>query len=147
MKLKVCGMKYKSNIQELLNAGTDYMGFIFYDKSKRFVSTYLDEKLLNSFKSEIIKVGVFVNQSLEEIIIAAEKYKLSAIQLHGDETPELSKKVKDKGYVVIKAFSLDENFNFNVLEPYKAYCQYFLFDTKGEGYGGTGKKFDWNILK
>jgi phosphoribosylanthranilate isomerase len=139
-------MKYSTNISEALGLDPYYMGFIFYEKSKRYVGNQLDEKLLKSF-SKINKVGVFVNQEEEFILDQAKKYDFKFIQLHGNESPALCKNLKAKGYKVIKAFSLDENFDFSTTEPYKPVCDFFLFDTKGEDYGGTGKKFNWEILK
>lgn len=146
MKIKVCGMKHPSNIREISDLGPDYMGFIFYSKSKRDVTGILDEPLLNTLgKPE--KVGVFVNEAFEMIKSLAEQYKLSYIQLHGDESPELCLQLKKSGLGVIKVFSIDGTFDFSITKSYKSCCDFFLFDTKGENYGGTGKRFDWNILK
>jgi phosphoribosylanthranilate isomerase len=145
MKIKVCGMKNPSNIREIADLGPDYMGFIFYGKSKRNVGA-LDEKLLLSLM-DVLKVGVFVNAPLDFILTQAIKFGFTFIQLHGDETPTDCKKLKETGLGIIKAFSMEENFDFEKLKDYKPYCDYFLFDTKGENYGGTGKKFNWDILK
>lgn len=143
MKLKVCGMKYEENIRQVAELKPDYMGFIFYSKSKRFVGNDFN---LPSFPASIKKVGVFVNEEEDVVRQKTDEHKLDFIQLHGDESPEycrsLSKYVK-----IIKAFGMDEHFEFEKLNSYKTSCTYFLFDTKSKEYGGTGKSFDWDILK
>jgi phosphoribosylanthranilate isomerase len=145
MKIKVCGMKYGPNIHEVSALKPDYMGFIFYRDSKRFVGEELDKNILQKI-ANIDKVGVFVNADIEEIKSKADQFGFKIIQLHGDETPEFCQQVKSLGLKVMKAFQLSEDFDFKILNPYKVSCDYFLFDTKSEGYGGTGKKFDWQIL-
>ena len=140
-------MKYPDNISAVAACHPDYMGFIFYDKTKRYVGEELDDKIVNALNPEIKKVGVFVNHSNSYIESKIQKYGLSLIQLHGDETIEQCKELKSKGYTIIKVFQADQNFDFSVIGPFKKYVDYFLFDTKSEGYGGSGKKFDWNIFK
>jgi phosphoribosylanthranilate isomerase len=146
-KLKVCGMRNKENIQSLLEMQPDYMGFIFYEKSPRFVAEELDADLLNSFPRTVKKVGVFVNAHPDFIFKNVKKYGLDMVQLHGDETPEVCRSLRNRGISIIKAFSIDKAFNFSRLNNYKSFCDYFLFDTKGESYGGTGQTFNWEILK
>ena len=73
-------------------------------------------------------------------------YKLDYIQLHGDESPIYCKELKEKKHKIIKAFQIDNAFDFSLLNKYKENVDYFLFDTKSKGYGGSGKKFNWNIL-
>jgi phosphoribosylanthranilate isomerase len=146
-KLKVCGMRTKENIQSLLEVQPDYVGFIFYEKSPRFVGEELDAGLLHSFPRSIKKVGVFVNAHPDFILKNVKKYGLDMVQLHGNETPEFCKGLRSRGLSIIKAFSIDKEFNFARLNNYKNFCDYFLFDTKGESYGGTGKAFDWEMLK
>ena len=147
MKLKICGMKYGSNIEAVAALQPDYMGFIFYEKSKRFVGESLDEEFLSSLDKNILKVGVFVNQTKEYILAKAKRYGLSVLQLHGDESPEFCSALKNERYTLIKVFQADEHFDFAVIEPFKKTVDYFLFDTKSEGYGGTGKKFDWSLFE
>ena len=146
MRLKICGMREAENIRQLLTLQPDYMGFIFYEKSSRFVGEGLDEELLKSFPFTTRKVGVFVNSTASYILEMYKKYKLDYVQLHGEELPDFCKNLKHKGVNVIKAFSIDTDFNFGKLQNYKPYCDFFLFDTKGEQRGGNGKSFDWNIL-
>lgn len=142
VKIKICGMKYPENMEEIALLQPDYLGFIFYEKSPR----YFENSIPNNDKS-IKKVGVFVNASYEEIKEKVRQYQLDLVQLHGEETPELCHKIETELVKVIKALSLDNKFNFNILELYKNSCSYFLFDTKGKQYGGNGVTFDWNILK
>ncbi len=146
MRLKICGMRETENITHLLALQPDYMGFIFYEKSKRFVGEDLDEDLLKSFPMNTKKVGVFVNAHLSYILEKVRKYQLDFVQLHGEELPDFCKNLRLKGVNVIKAFSVDENFNFSQLNNFKPWCDYFLFDTKGEQKGGNGIAFNWEIL-
>ncbi|PKQ61213.1 N-(5'-phosphoribosyl)anthranilate isomerase [Labilibaculum filiforme] len=147
MKIKVCGLRDKSNVKDLMVLSLDYMGFIFYSKSARFVGDDFDAEITKMIPLHIRKVGVFVNESVEKILALAKKYQLDVIQLHGDESPEDCKLIKDAGLEVFKAFQLNEAFQFKVLDKYHKTCDYFLFDTKSEAYGGSGKKFNWEILK
>ena len=139
-------MRETENIRQLLALQPDYMGFIFYEKSSRFVGDELDEGLLKSFPFTTRKVGVFVNATAANILDMYKKYELDYVQLHGEELPDFCKHLKHKGVNIIKAFSVDENFNFGKLQNYKPYCDFFLFDTKGEQRGGNGTTFDWSIL-
>ena len=146
MKLKVCGMRDSQNIKELLKLRPDYMGFIFYDKSKRNAID-LDVDLLRSFPSITQKVGVFVNAPLDEVKSKVDEFQLDFVQLHGDESVEYVGELFAVGIKVIKVFSVGESFDFKVLKPYKGLVEYFLFDTKGKERGGNGVVFDWGILK
>ena len=140
--LKICGMKYPENIQEVSKLLPDYLGFIFYEKSTRYFNQEIPEIPIS-----IKKVGVFVNEIEENIISKIKKYKLDLVQLHGNESPELCKNLQKQNVEVIKVFSVDDNFNFEELEQYEAACDYFLFDTKGKLHGGNGFTFNWDILK
>lgn len=139
-------MRETENIRQLLALQPDYMGFIFYEKSSRFVGDELDEDLLKSFPFTTRKVGVFVNATTAYILDMYKKYELDYVQLHGEELPDFCKNLKHKGVNIIKAFSVDKDFNFGKLQNYKPYCDFFLFDTKGEQKGGNGTTFDWSIL-
>lgn len=147
IKIKVCGMRNPENIAALSELNPDYMGFIFYPKSKRFIADQLDAASLDFLPSSIQRVGVFVNATMEEVIQGMNLLKLDLIQLHGDEPPEYCRALYEMDVPAIKAFGVDENFDFTVTEAYAPYCQYFLFDTKSANYGGTGQKFDWGFLK
>lgn len=142
MNLKVCGMKYADNIREVAKLSPDFIGFIFYPKSKRYVG---GDFVVPNIPSEIKRVGVFVNDSIENISDKVVKYKLDFVQLHGDESADFCKMISDKTSV-IKAFGIDDGFDFSSLKQYEKCCDYFLFDTKSNEYGGTGKEFDRSIL-
>ena len=143
MKIKICGLKFESNILGLSKLEPDYMGFIFWEKSKRLVI----DSTPNLSQTKIKKTGVFVNADFEKIKDKVRVHKLEAIQLHGLESPEFCERTKNLGVEIIKAFSVDENFNFNILEKYELCSDYFLFDTKGKSPGGNGISFDWEILR
>ena len=143
MKIKICGLKFESNIIGLSKLEPDYMGFIFWEKSKR----HIKGSTPNLSETKIKKTGVFVNADFENIKGKSYDHKLEAIQLHGQESPEFCRKIKNLGVEIIKTFSIDENFNFNILEKYKLCSDYFLFDTKGKSPGGNGISFDWEILR
>ena len=152
MKLKTCGMKYADNIREVAKLSPDFMGFIFYKDSKRFVG---HDFVVPEISSAIKKVGVFVlgvgyfnnpkYDGVEIVMKEVKKHKLDYAQLHSDEVPEFCKDLSSQ-VKIIKAFGIDEDFDFDRLKAYEPYCEYFLFDTRSHGYGGTGKKFDWKIL-
>ena len=141
MKLKVCGMREAENIAALTELKPDYIGFIFWAPSSRYVNDNTP-KLPKSIK----KTGVFVDASLDYIQSCIETHHLQAVQLHGKETPEYCSFAKDFGVEIIKAFSVKESFDFTQLEPYEDSVDYFLFDTKGALPGGNGYAFDWTIL-
>jgi len=145
MKLKICGMKYPENILEVGALLPDYMGFIFWEKSARYFNGEIPELI-----ATVKKVGVFVNQSQEEILAKVSKYNLQAVQLHGNESVEFLSELKKelpKKVQIIKAFSADNDFDFETIKPFEAVSDFFLFDTKGKLPGGNGTTFDWTILK
>jgi phosphoribosylanthranilate isomerase len=146
MKLKVCGMRDKMNVLDLIEIKPEYIGFIFYPKSKRFVGETFEKNIPESIPAYIQKIGVFVNETLEIVKQKAKFYGLDFIQLHGDESAEYVENIKKEGLKVIKAFGISENFDFKVLDLYKNHCNYFLFDYKSDDYGGVGKKFNWEYL-
>lgn len=135
-------MKFPENIKGIADLQPDYLGFIFYKKSPRYC-----ENAIPILDKSIQKVGVFVNASFEEIEKKVTRYQLDLVQLHGEESPEACLSLQQKKLKVIKAFSMDNQFNFNILNNYFNCCDYFLFDTKGTNYGGNGTSFDWRILE
>jgi len=147
MNIKVCGMRDSFNITNLCQLPINYIGFIFFAKSARFVGEEFDTLITKSVPNNIKKVGVFVNATEKYINSKIKTYKLDAIQLHGNESPEFCSSFLDKNIEVIKAFGIDKTFDFAVLNDYNNACNYFLFDTKAPSHGGTGIKFDWNILQ
>ncbi|PWK79683.1 phosphoribosylanthranilate isomerase [Mucilaginibacter oryzae] len=144
MKIKVCGLKYPENIEAVAALQPHYMGFIFYGKSPRYMAD-LNACVLQDLPSDINKTGVFVNESAANIERLVKQYDLGAIQLHGDESPEFCAAFKNEA-TVIKAFGINEDFDFTRLKAYINNVDFFLFDTKTKEYGGSGKTFDWGIL-
>ena len=145
MRIKICGMTSPQNLEQVGALGPDYVGYIFYPASKRYVGERPDPALFQIPGPEIQKVGVFVNESLSFVLGAFESYHLPLFQLHGDEKPDYCRRLVEEGVPVIKA--LDAGADKSRLEEYRGLVQCFLFDTPGKGYGGTGQKFDWELLK
>ncbi len=140
LALKVCGMKY--NTAEVAQLRPDYLGFIFYDKSPRNFEGHFPK-----IDASIKKVGVFVDEKVELIVNTLEKYQLDVIQLHGHESHEICRLLKSTEKKIVKVFSIKNEFDFTVLEPYEDVVDYYLFDTKGKLPGGNGYTFNWNVLK
>ena len=148
MRIKVCGMTRPEQVMQLDEMGVEFAGFIFYPKSPRYVFAHMSKEQLKKLKGQQInKVGVFVNTPAEEVLQMVDACGLYLVQLHGDESPRYCEKISN--YVtVVKAFRMREGENIIWrAKDYQDVCDMFLFDTEGAGYGGTGKKFNWNILK
>lgn len=158
MRVKVCGMRDAENIAALSQLPIDFIGFIFYAPSPRFAAAnkklekWLAKESPKELKS-IARVGVFVNAELEDLINRIHDYELDYIQLHGSESSEYCKELFSlwnfssiRRASIIKAFSVDANFDFATVKSYEPYCKYFLFDTKGASFGGNGEQFDWSLL-
>lgn len=141
MRLKVCGMRELENISALSELDPNYIGFIFWSESSRFV-----DKKTPPLEKKIIKTGVFVDATFDYILTKIKDHQLDAVQLHGQESCSYCKVIKDYGLKVIKSFSIKNTFDFNNLEDYENSCDYYLFDTKGKLPGGNGFTFDWKIL-
>lgn len=138
-------MKYPDNILEVGSLLPDYMGFIFWEKSARYFDGVIPE-----LPKSIKKVGVFVNETIEVILVKAQQHNLQAVQLHGHESVEFCLDLKsklDQTIEIIKVFSVADDFDFEVLKPFENVCDYFLFDTKGKLPGGNGTTFDWKVLE
>jgi len=146
MRIKVCGMTQIEQVERLPALGATFAGFIFYPKSPRYVFRHLTSAQIKKVNT-INKVGVFVNASVEEVLLMVDECRLHMVQLHGDESPKYCERIAD--YVsVVKAFRLSDNDSIDwMIKPFMDVSDMFMFDTIGAGYGGTGKKFDWNILK
>jgi phosphoribosylanthranilate isomerase len=147
MKIKICGMKFPKNIHEIGALQPDYMGFIFYPKSKRFVGADFSSKSLEKLPINIKKVAVFVNEDVNQIIAIQKQFSFDFVQLHGDESVVECAILKEKNIKIIKAFPVDTYFNFSDVVAYESVCDYFLFDTKTPKYGGSGQPFDWELLE
>jgi len=147
MRIKVCGMTLPEQVNALEEIGVDLAGFIFYPKSPRYVGHKIAPEKMKKIGGRIGKVGVFVNEEYESLMKTVEDYRLDMVQLHGDESERFCERVAN--YVtVVKAFRLSDNDPIQwMVKPYDDCCDMYMFDTLGAGYGGTGKKFDWNVLK
>ena len=146
MKIKVCGMRQRENIEELVRLNPDYVGFIFYQQSKRYVGDEISSEILALIPSNIQKVGVFVDEQFESLLDKYSVNGLDILQLHGSELPEYCDRLKKMGIQVIKTFKFANDFDFDSIKPYESSCDYFLFDTAGKTVGGTGIKFDWELI-
>ena len=145
MKLKICGMKHASNIAAVAALEPDYLGFIFYPKSPRFISE-ISAELIKYVPTSIKTTGVFVDEELETVKAYILKYNLKAVQLHGQENVAFCAAIKEMGVEVIKAFGIGQDFDFKQLAPYLDVVDAFLFDTQTPTHGGSGKVFDWTLL-
>lgn len=141
MIVKVCGMRDSENIRAVEKTNADLMGFIFHPKSPRFVAS-LPEYMPKKQK----RVGVFVNASLEQILAKAQTFSLEYIQLHGDEAPAFCCELKNRGLKVIRAQRIANADDITQSEAYDM-ADLMIFDTKTKLYGGSGKKFDWHLIK
>ena len=145
LKIKVCGMRDALNITQVASLGPDYMGFIFYQPSPRYVGA--DFKLLENATSPVVRVGVFVNAGTEEIQRQSRIVGFDHVQLHGNEGVHQVAGLKDSGLKVIKVFSIDDDFDFGVTRQFSQVVDFFLFDTKGKLYGGNARTFNWKVLQ
>jgi phosphoribosylanthranilate isomerase len=146
LKIKVCGLTDPVNTEEIAGTSPDYMGFIFYPGSKRYVGNKPDPSLFSNISEGIQKTGVFVNEEPSRIIETVDIYRLDLVQLHGDESAGYCNILKESGLIIIKAFEISNNLRFMTLDQYMDVCEYFLFDTKTGSQGGSGVKFDWNKI-
>jgi phosphoribosylanthranilate isomerase len=145
MRVKVCGITQEEQLIKLSETGVTFAGLIFYPKSPRYVLRQMTTSQIKK-ESNINKVGVFVNASVEEVLHMVDECRLHMVQLHGDETPRYCEKIAD--YIsVVKAFRISDSENIGWrIKDYMEVCDMFMFDTEGAGYGGTGKKFNWGKL-
>ncbi len=145
MIIKVCGMRDAENIREVEALGVDWMGFIFYRPSSRFVGSrpaYLPERCK--------RVGVFVNSTIEEIMQKTEEFGLHLVQLHGGESPEFCCRLRSLLPIVtgiIKMVGISGKADMEATAAYTPFVDYFLFESPCSSYGGSGKKFDWSLLE
>ncbi len=146
MRVKVCGITEEEQLVKLTEIGATFAGLIYYPRSPRYVLRHMSTSQIKK-ESNINKVGVFVNATIEEVLHMVDECRLHMVQLHGDESPKYCEKIAD--YIsVVKAFRISESDNIQWrIQEYMGVCDMFLFDTEGAGYGGTGKKFNWDKLK
>ena len=150
MNLKVCGITQLKQLQQLDALNVAYAGLIFHKASPRYVVDKISNDELKDTDFDLKKVGVFVNAEYDEIMQRVDDYGLDVVQLHGDETPELCEELSED-VEVIKAFSISDKITSidDMIVDYDEVCDYYLFDTasKDGQAGGTGKKFDWKLVK
>jgi len=142
MKLKICGLNNQENTKAISEVQPDFLGFIFWKNSKRYCENVIE---VNS--KSIQKVGVFVDEEIDEVFKKIKAHQIRFVQLHGNESPDYCLQIQKNNTKVIKAMTITNEFNFKDLRKYKYCVDYFLFDTKGALPGGNGTLFDWEILK
>ena len=144
-KIKICGITNKADALACAGLGVDMLGFVFYNKSKRCVETKTVRDIVNELPESILKVGVFVDEDKNKVLDIAQDTSLDILQFHGDETPEYCASFKDD-YKVIKAFRIKDAGSLKIVNDYSV--DFYLFDTyRKSAAGGTGKTFDWKLLK
>lgn len=166
MIIKVCGMRDKDNIRAVAALDINWMGFIFFPKSPRYVSqissnagiipdySSLREKTTEKPKTQRIKrVGVFVDDMPQNIVTRVYNYKLDIVQLHGSESPVMIDNLRrtldpdiHPGIKIMKALNVKTVEDVARYKDYEGHVDYFLFDTKTPLKGGSGEKFDWSVL-
>ncbi len=147
LKIKICGMTDSGNVREVSSLSPDFMGFIFYPKSARYVGDKPDPALFKAVPKEIIKTAVFVNESFDKVMDISGKHHIDHLQLHGRETPEMCELLRSSGKTLIKAIPGDQVNDKSSLKAYEEVCDYLLFDTPVSTFGGSGRKFDWSLLE
>lgn len=147
VRIKICGMRDPLNVETIVELKPDYLGFIFYPESPRYVGNEPDSSIFDNIPSGIERTGVFVDEDHDKILDLASVFGLETVQLHGNETPEYCIHIRSSGLTVIKSFNIDEDFDFSNIISYIKGCDYFLFDAKSEKIGGSGKKFQWEKLE
>lgn len=146
IKIKICGMVNPLNLKEVAAAGPDFIGLIYFPGSPRYVGTETEHDLLENFPQGIKRVGVFFNENIMKVLKVSKRATLDLIQLHGNESPAYCNWLRMSGWSVIKAFNIENEFNFETLTGYLPACDFFLFDTKSGKPGGSGIKFNWHKL-
>lgn len=144
-------MRDFKNIEAVATLPIDMLGFIFFEKSSRDIESKTADfkNHPNIGELNVSRVGVFVNAEISFLLEKVGAYYLNYVQLHGNESPDYCQNLKAvwPTIKIIKAFSVDDDFNFEKTKPYEPFCDLFLFDTKGKKRGGNGVKFNWQILK
>lgn len=143
VRMKVCGMRDSGNIADVSLLHPDFLGFIFYPNSPRYVG---EDFSMPPLPPDIRRVGVFVNEGNAAILQKVKDHALDYVQLHGDESVDQCRELKASGVGVIKVFAVDEETDFSNTRPYRDVVDYFLFDTKGKLYGGNAVRFNWDVL-
>lgn len=146
-KIKICGIRREEDISYVNECKPDYIGFIFFPKSKRYVSFDKALQLRKKLDSSITPVGVFVNEDLETVIEAVKRGIIDVVQIHGDEPLEYLRELKERlpQVTLIRAVRVEGQKDLDSCEKIPA--DYLLFDKFTPEYGGCGKTFDWNLIK
>lgn len=134
-------MRDPENIRQVIALGINMIGFIFYHRSPRYVGDFSPMSTPG-----VSRVGVFVNESEEAMIDAARRYALDTLQLHGEESPDCCARMRSQGYRVIKAVGVSTRTDLVTADRYAGVVDFLLFDTRYEGFGGSGNIFDWTLL-
>jgi phosphoribosylanthranilate isomerase len=142
MRVKVCGITNPEDAVLCEHHGADALGFIFYPRSKRYISPSQAADIIAHLSPFIVKVGVFVNEDPDHINKMALQIGLNCAQLHGEEPPTYIEKIN---FPVIKSFRVDREFDYSVLNHYTG-CSFLLDVYSSKGYGGTGRSFDWHRI-
>ncbi len=138
-------MKYPDNIREVGLLLPDMMGFIFYNRSARFVSeTAIFDSLL--LPQSVKKIGVFVNEPIGNILRIVSDCRLNGVQLHGNESVEICDALRQHGLLIIKAIAVANVDDLEICEQYHRHVDWLLFDTKTAAHGGSGRRFNWSVL-
>lgn len=145
LKIKVCGMREPNNVKEVAALHPDYMGFIFFEKSPRCCFD-MNPVIVRSLPHVVTPVVVTVDMEIERLEKIASEYGITTLQLHGSETPDDCRRLKEKGFTVWKAFSINPLQGFGRMKEYVGDVDMFLFDTPTADRGGSGRKFDWSLI-
>jgi len=145
MKVKICGMRDPLNIRQVAALKPDWMGFIFYPPSPRFLSSA--QEMPWDVLDDILLTGVFVDEQPDKIREKVREFRLKAVQLHGKESPEQCQAFRDEGLTVLKALSIAGKQDFEAAKNYQGFTDLLVLDTKTHTYGGSGRQFDWNLLQ
>lgn len=148
LRVKICGMRDPDNIMEIAKLRPDYMGFIFYPPSPRYCGD-MEPGCVRSLPNGITPVAVTVDMSLNEVLSLVERYGFKAVQLHGNESPDYCHYIRQRGAKVIKAISVGDDISVvsDMADRYKGAVDLFVLDTLSPSKGGSGRKFDWEMLK
>jgi len=150
--VKICGLKTKPDIQTAIDNGADFLGFIFFPPSPRNISPQQAQEISANVPTNIKKVAVIVDMSEDDIYSLLSQFDADIIQMHGEESPEFVQNIKDRFKLpIIKAIPVEDKNNLEEIEKYKDIADYIMLDKKPDitdGIpGGTGKSFNWDILK
>jgi phosphoribosylanthranilate isomerase len=147
MRIKVCGLTSVNQVRQLNELGIEFAGFNFYKRSPRYVHKSMPSTAIKKMRGKINKVGVFVDEDVDEVLRTVDDCGLYLVQLHGNESPHYCEKISN--YItVIKVFRLsdDDNVEWKIKDYYDV-ADMFMFDTDTTAFGGSGKKFNWQLLK